>query len=196
MSDDISRDVPQMLVIIVQRFLCKSEFYSQPALLYLASAKAYSRLNVSEAEKFQDFPDFLPYAQPDSDAESTAWPMVCEHAHPCPPVPSLDADGAWRWAKGRMLTDGVISQRRQRLGIVTASVEATRGRKNDIRLAAYKRVSGVGDAEGARQSIVRSSIRADLSTVLEMGRKAPAALIGDQRMLAAHRQSVELSVDA
>ena len=45
------------------------------------------------------FLDFLLYAQPDSDAESTAWPMICEHAHPCPPVPSLDADGAWRWAK-------------------------------------------------------------------------------------------------
>ena len=65
-----------------------------------------------------------------------------------------------------------------------------------MRLTAYKRLSAVGDAEGARQSVVRSSIRADLSTVLEMERKAPAALIGNQRMLAAHRQSVELSVDA
>jgi hypothetical protein len=46
---------------------------------------------------------------------------------------------------------------------------------------------------------MRSSIRADLSaatTVLEMESEAPAALIGGQRMLAAHRQSVELSVDA
>ena len=31
-----------------------------------------------------------------------------------------------------------------------------------MRLTAYKRLSAVGDAEGARQSVVRSSIRADL----------------------------------
>ena len=31
---------------------------------------------------------------------------------------------------------------------------------------------------------------------VEMESEAPAALIGGQRMLAAHRQSVELSVDA
>ena len=40
-------------------------------------------------------------------------------------APSLDADGAWRIA---WLTDGVISQQRQRRRIVTASVEATKGR--------------------------------------------------------------------
>ena len=59
-------------------------------------------------------------------------------------------------------------------------------------------MSVFGDAEGAGQ-FMRSSIRADLSaatTVLEMESEAPAALIGGQRMLAAHRQSVELSVDA
>ena len=42
---------------------------------------------------------------------------------------------------------------------------------------------------------MRSSIRADLCSC-EMESEAPAALIGGQRMLAAHRQSVELSVDA
>jgi hypothetical protein len=59
----------------------------------------------------------------------------------------------------------------------------------------------LGDAEGVRQAMRSSIIRADLSaatltTALEMESEAPAALIGSQRMLAAHRQSVELSVDA
>jgi hypothetical protein len=62
--------------------------------------------------------------------------MICEHAHPCPPVPSLDADGVWRIA---WLTDGVISQQR----IVTASVEATKGREMTC-ARLEKAQSGVG----------------------------------------------------
>ena len=52
-----------------------------------------------------------------------------------------------------MLTDGVISQQRQRRRIVTASVEATKGR--DMTETYVKRQSGLGDAEapGVRQII-------------------------------------------
>ena len=78
-------------------------------------------------------PGLLLCAQPNSDAKSTAWPMICEHAHPCPPVPSLDADGVWRWA-----TDAVISKR-QRRTIVTASVEATEGKETT---GALRRTNG------------------------------------------------------
>ena len=129
--------------------------------------------------------------------------MICEHAHPCPPVaPSLDADGALRWAKA-LHAHGRCHFAGSGKGVGLWHCDSKRGgygRQRDDR--EVKRQSGLGDAEppGVRQrSVVRSSIRADLSAATA-GRdgecEAPAALIGGQRMLAAHRQSVELSVDA
>jgi hypothetical protein len=51
----------------------------------------------------------------DSDAESTAWPMICEHADPCHPSPMLSTQmGRGAGPRKCVLTDDVISQRQRR----------------------------------------------------------------------------------
>jgi hypothetical protein len=51
MSDDISRDVPQMFMLIMRRFCAKRSFYSPTAYLNLIKRKSLFRLNVIGGRK-------------------------------------------------------------------------------------------------------------------------------------------------
>jgi hypothetical protein len=101
---------------------------------------------------------------PDSDAESTAWPMICEHADPCPQSHAFNADGAWRVALG---AKAMRAHGRCHLAAAKAcDCDSKRGGHEAKKMTRRKRrETGVGVWRSRRSKTMRSSIRADLRPV-------------------------------